>query len=88
MATAGGESGGGTMASRSAMEAANDWRDVLAGADFVVLSFARQTVKYRGIDCNTLGKVWHSHVFGRHDRAGRYLSRDARVPSTSCSCAQ
>jgi alpha-galactosidase len=36
-----------------AVEAASDWRDVLAGADFVVLSFARQTVKYRGIDCNT-----------------------------------
>ena len=33
------------------IEAANDWRDVLAGADFVVLSFANQTVKYRGIDC-------------------------------------
>lgn len=31
--------------------AANDWRDVLPGADFVVLSFANQTVKYRGIDC-------------------------------------
>lgn len=34
-----------------ALEAANDWRDVLSGADFVVLSFANQTVKYRGIDC-------------------------------------
>ena len=34
-----------------ALEAANDWRDVLPGADFVVLSFANQTVKYRGIDC-------------------------------------
>ncbi len=33
------------------IEAANDWRDVLSGADFVVLSFARQTVKYRGMDC-------------------------------------
>lgn len=33
------------------IEAANDWRDVLPGADFVVLSFARQTVKYRGMDC-------------------------------------
>lgn len=33
------------------IEAANDWRDVLPGADFVVLSFANQTVKYRGIDC-------------------------------------
>lgn len=34
-----------------AIEAANDWRNVLPGADFVVLSFANQTVKYRGIDC-------------------------------------
>ena len=33
------------------VEAANDWKDVLSGADFVVLSFARDTVKYRGIDC-------------------------------------
>lgn len=33
------------------IEAANEWRDVLPGADFVVLSFANQTVKYRGIDC-------------------------------------
>jgi alpha-galactosidase len=34
-----------------AIESAADWRDVLPGADFVVLSFARETVKYRGIDC-------------------------------------
>lgn len=34
-----------------ALEAANDWRDALSGADFVVLSFANQTVKHRGIDC-------------------------------------
>ena len=34
-----------------AIEAASDWKDVLPGADFVVLSFARQTVKYRGMDC-------------------------------------
>ena len=34
-----------------AIEAATDWKDVLPGADFVVLSFANQTVKYRGIDC-------------------------------------
>ncbi len=33
------------------IEAANDWNDVLSDADFVVLSFARETVKYRGIDC-------------------------------------
>lgn len=33
------------------IEAANDWKDVLPGADFIVLSFARQTVKYRGMDC-------------------------------------
>jgi len=33
------------------IEAANDWNDVLSGADFVVLSFARETVKYRGMDC-------------------------------------
>lgn len=34
-----------------AIESAANWRDVLPGADFVVLSFARDTVKYRGIDC-------------------------------------
>ncbi len=33
------------------IEAATDWRNCLPGADFVVLSFARETVKYRGIDC-------------------------------------
>lgn len=33
------------------LEAANDWRDVLPGADFVVLSFAANTVYYRGLDC-------------------------------------
>ncbi len=33
------------------IEAASDWKAVLPGADFVVLSFANQTVKYRGIDC-------------------------------------
>jgi alpha-galactosidase len=32
-------------------ETACDWRDVLPGADFVVLSFAADTVRYRGIDC-------------------------------------
>lgn len=34
-----------------AIEGATAWQDVLPGADFVVLSFARDTVKYRGIDC-------------------------------------
>ncbi|MEZ4736119.1 MAG: hypothetical protein R3E79_54215 [Caldilineaceae bacterium] len=38
------------------IEAANDWKDVLSGADFVVLSFANQTVKYRGIDCTISAK--------------------------------
>ena len=33
------------------IEGATDWKEVLPGADFVVLSFARETVKYRGIDC-------------------------------------
>lgn len=33
------------------LETASDWRDVLPGADFVVLSFAVDTVRYRGIDC-------------------------------------
>ncbi len=33
------------------VEGAHDWKDLLVGADFVVLSFARETVKYRGIDC-------------------------------------
>jgi alpha-galactosidase len=33
------------------LEAATDWRDVLPGADFVVLSFAENTVYYRGLDC-------------------------------------
>ena len=33
------------------IEAASDWRDVLPGADFVVLSFAADTVRYRGLDC-------------------------------------
>lgn len=33
------------------IESASDWKDVLPGADFVVLSFAEKTVYYRGIDC-------------------------------------
>jgi len=33
------------------IETAIDWRDVLPGADFVVLSFAADTVRYRGLDC-------------------------------------
>lgn len=33
------------------IEVASDWKDVLPGADFVVLSFAEDTVRYRGIDC-------------------------------------
>lgn len=33
------------------IEGATNWQECLPGADFVVLSFARETVKYRGIDC-------------------------------------
>ncbi len=33
------------------IEGSSEWKDALPGADFVVLSFARETVKYRGIDC-------------------------------------
>ncbi|MBZ0286808.1 MAG: glycoside hydrolase family 4, partial [Anaerolineae bacterium] len=33
------------------LEAAYNWKDVLPGADFVVLSFADRTVYFRGIDC-------------------------------------
>lgn len=33
------------------IEGSTDRRHVLEGADFVVLSFAKDTVKYRGIDC-------------------------------------
>jgi len=33
------------------IEAANDWKAVLPGADFVVLSFADRTVHFRGLDC-------------------------------------
>ncbi len=33
------------------LEVASDWKDVLPGSDFVVLSFADDTVKYRGLDC-------------------------------------
>ena len=39
-----------------ALEASTDRRDVLQGADFVVLSFADRTVKYRGIDCQVSEK--------------------------------
>ena len=34
-----------------AVEASTDARKVLPGADFVVLSFAEKSVKYRGLDC-------------------------------------
>jgi len=33
------------------IEAASDWKTLLPGADFVVLSFAVDTVRYRGLDC-------------------------------------
>ncbi len=33
------------------IEATTDWRNALPGADFVVLSFAVDTVRYRGLDC-------------------------------------
>ena len=33
------------------IEVASDWKDVLPKADFVVLSFAADTVRYRGLDC-------------------------------------
>ncbi len=36
-----------------AVEASTDRREVLADADFVVLSFADRSVKFRGIDCET-----------------------------------
>jgi alpha-galactosidase len=38
------------------VEGSTDRRDVLAGADFVVLSFARDGVKYRGVDCEISAK--------------------------------
>ena len=34
-----------------AIEAHSNWEDALPGADFVVLSFAVDTVRYRGLDC-------------------------------------
>ncbi len=33
------------------IEVASDWKNALPGADFVVLSFAADTVRYRGLDC-------------------------------------
>ena len=33
------------------IEVSSDWRAALPGADFVVLSFAADTVRYRGLDC-------------------------------------
>ena len=38
------------------LETSGDWQDCLPGSDFVVLSFARDTVKYRGIDCEVSEK--------------------------------
>ena len=38
------------------IEAADDWREALPGADFVVMSFARDTVRYRGLDCDISAK--------------------------------
>jgi alpha-galactosidase len=38
------------------VEASTDRRQVLAGADFVVLSFADRSVKFRGIDCTVSAK--------------------------------
>ncbi|WP_213581829.1 glycoside hydrolase family 4 [Paenibacillus sp. J2TS4] len=41
---------------RLKIEGSTDRKEVLRGADFVVLSFARNTVKYRGIDCTVSEK--------------------------------
>ena len=38
------------------IEGSTDRRKVLKGADFVVLSFANEGVKYRGVDCRIAGK--------------------------------
>ena len=38
------------------IEVASDWKDALPGADFVVLSFAVDTVRYRGLDCEISAK--------------------------------
>ncbi|KYG27706.1 glycoside hydrolase family 4 [Alkalihalobacillus trypoxylicola] len=38
------------------IEGSTNRREVLSGADFVVLSFAENTVKYRGIDCEVSEK--------------------------------
>ncbi|MCY3833668.1 MAG: glycoside hydrolase family 4 [Chloroflexi bacterium] len=38
------------------IEVASDWRDALPDADFVVLSFAADTVRYRGLDCDISAK--------------------------------
>lgn len=38
------------------IEASTERKDVLAGADFVVLSFAERSVYYRGIDCQVSAK--------------------------------
>jgi len=39
-----------------ALEASTERREVLAGSDFVVLSFAKDSVKYRGIDCEVAAR--------------------------------
>ena len=38
------------------VEGSTERREVLSGADFVVLSFARDGVKYRGVDCEISAK--------------------------------
>ena len=38
------------------IEVASRWKDALPGADFVVLSFALDTVRYRGLDCDISAK--------------------------------
>lgn len=38
------------------IESSTNRKDVLPGADFVVLSFAKDSIKYRGIDCQTSAK--------------------------------
>ena len=38
------------------IEIASDWKEALPGADFVVLSFAADTVRYRGLDCEISAK--------------------------------
>ena len=62
------------------LEASTERKDVLSGADFVVLSFADRSVHFRGIDCQIAEKYGVRMCSGDTIGPGGIFRTHARVP--------